>query len=136
MIKIIIAAHDDLAQALLNSAESIAGKQTNLYAVKRDANDSLMQMQEKIDSLLKSVNDEDGTLILVDIMGGTPYNASAPMCKSFNTEILAGVNLPMVLSAIFSSKNATSAFDIAEKVLLSAQKSIVNVKKMLSDKMK
>ncbi len=136
MIKIVIATHGDLAQELVNAAELIAGKQSNIYAVKRCANDSLAQMQERIDSLLKSINDDDGVLILTDMVGGTPCNASAPMCRAFNTEVVAGVNLPMVLSAIFASKTAGNAAELADKVLADGQKSIVNVKRLLLSRMK
>jgi len=136
MIKIVIAAHGDLAQELVNSAELIAGKQSNLYAVKRAAGDSLAQMQDKIDALLRSINDEDGTVILVDMIGGTPCNASAPMCRAFNTELVAGVNLPMVLSAVFSSKTAQSAAELAHKIITDGQSSIIDVKKMLLSRMK
>ena len=136
MIKIVIAAHGELAEELVRAAEMIAGKQPNLYSVNRGANDSLVQMQERIDALLKSIKDDDGILILTDMMGGTPCNASAPMCRAFNTEVLAGVNLPMVLSAIFAAKTANSALELADKVLLDGQKSIINVKKLLLSRMK
>lgn len=136
MIKIIVTAHGGLAQELVNSAELIVGKQSNLYAIKKGANDSLAQMQERIDILLRRINDEDGTLILTDMIGGTSCNASAPMCVSFNTEILSGVNLPMLLSAIFASKNVASAVDLADKVLFDGKKNIINVKKMLLESSK
>lgn len=136
MIKIIIAAHGELAQELVNSAEIIAGKQSNLYVVKRTADDSLIQMQEKIESLLEQISDESGTLILTDMMGGTPCNAAAPMCRKFNTEVLAGVNLPMILSAVFASKTMSNASDLADKVLADGQKSIINVKRLLLSRMK
>ncbi|MDR3275347.1 MAG: hypothetical protein LBS81_05220 [Endomicrobium sp.] len=61
MIKIVIAAHGELAQELVNSAEIIAGKRSNLYAVNRDLNDSLMLMYDRVNSLLKSINDKDDT---------------------------------------------------------------------------
>ena len=136
MIKIVIVAHGELAQELLNSAELIAGKQPNLYAVERCTNDSLAQMQERIETLLKSISDDDGTLILTDMIGCTPCNASAPMCRAFNTEVLAGVNLPMILSAIFASKTMKNSSELAEKVLIDGQKSILNVKKLLLERMK
>ena len=136
MVKIVIAAHGELAQELVNSAELIAGKQPNLYALKRGANDSLVQLQERLDALLKSINDEDGTLILTDMIGGTPCNAAAPMCRAFNTEVIAGVNLPMLLSAIFASRTHSSATELAEKILIDGQKSIINIKKMLLSRMK
>jgi len=136
MVKILIAAHGELASELLNTAELIAGKQSNLYAVKRSANDSLAQMQEKISALIKSIADEDGVLILADMFGGTPCNASAPLCRSFNIEVLAGANLPMVLSAVFSAKIARNVSELADKVAADAQKSVINVKKLLLSRMK
>ena len=136
MIKIIIVAHGELAQELLNSVEMIAGKQQNLYALNRGPQDSLAQMQVKIDALLKSVSDGDGALILTDMVGGTPCNASVPMCRTFNTEVIAGVNLPMILSAVFASKTLKNASELADKALLDGQKSIINIKKMLLSKMK
>lgn len=136
MIKIVIIAHGELAQELLNSAEMIAGKQPNLFALNRGLQDSLANMQVKIDALLKSVSDESGVLILSDMIGGTPCNASVPMCRSFNIEVLAGVNLPMVLSAVFASKTAKNVSDLADKVVSDGQKSIINVKKLLLSRMK
>ncbi|BAG13917.1 PTS mannose transporter subunit IIAB [Endomicrobiia bacterium] len=136
MIKVVVSAHGKLAQELVNSAEVVAGKQSNLYVVKKSDNDSLVQMQNRINNLLKSINDEDGILILTDMIGGSPCSASASTCRSLNTEILSGVNLPMVLSAIFLSKNTKTVSDLAEKVLLDGQKSIINVKKMLFNKIK
>jgi PTS system mannose-specific IIA component len=131
MIKIILVAHGKLAQELVNSTESIIGKQSNLYAIKRGTNDSLAQMKERLRTLLQSINDENGTLILTDLIGGTPCNASTFTCQSFNTEILSGVNLPMVLSATFLSKNDLSVSELVDKVLFDGQKGIINVKKML-----
>ncbi|MDR2426692.1 MAG: hypothetical protein LBD46_05905 [Endomicrobium sp.] len=136
MIKIIIVAHGELAQKLLSSAEMIAGKHPNIYALNRGSQDSLANMQVKIDSLLKNISDEDGVLILTDMIGGTPCNAAAPTCRSFNTEILAGVNLPMVLSALFAVKTAKDVSELADKVFIDGQKSVINVKKMLLSKMK
>lgn len=133
MVKIIIVAHGELAQELVNSVEAIVGKQPNLYVVKIEIGDSLVRMREKVNGLLEDVNDDDGSLILTDMIGGTPCNASAPMCMLFNAEILSGVNLPMILSAVFSSKKDITISDLAEKVLLDGQKSMINVKKIFDE---
>ena len=82
MIKVVVSTHGKLAQELVNSAEIVAGKQPNLYVVKKSDNDSLVQMQNRINNLLKSINDEDGILILIDMIGGSPCSASAPTCRS------------------------------------------------------
>ncbi len=131
MINIIIATHGSLSEELLNSAEKIAGKQDNIFAIKMSMNESLSKMQEKVETFLKSIDNSRGTLILVDMVGGTPCNAVVPLCRTFNTEIVTGVNLPMVLSAMFASKTFESAKDIADKVFKDGQKSILNVKRLI-----
>ena len=77
-----------------------------------------------------------GTLILTDMLGGTPCNASVLLTKNFNIEVLTGVNLPMLLSAVFTSKTAQTAKELADKVLADGKKSIVNAKQLLLERMK
>ena len=130
MVNVIIAAHGSLAQELLSAAQNIAGKQDNIYAIRMSMGESLSQMQEKIEVFLRDISTGEGTLILVDMVGGTPCNAAAPLCRTFNTEALTGVNLPMVLSAMFASKSLKSAKDLADKVFNDGQRSIVNIKRL------
>ncbi|MDR1951924.1 MAG: PTS sugar transporter subunit IIA [Elusimicrobiota bacterium] len=130
MINVVIATHDCLAEKLLSAAERIAGKQDNVYAIQMSLGESLSQMQEKLEIFIKGINDGKGVLILVDMVGGTPCNASVPLCRIFNTEVVTGVNLPMVLSAMFSSKIMENAKELADKVYKDGQRSIVNIKRL------
>ena len=137
MINIMILSHCELTKELIKTAEVIAGKQENLFYIDQDIkNENLASLQEKISEILKKVNNEQGTLILTDMLGGTPCNASVLLTKSFNIEVLTGVNLPMFLSAIFTSKISQSAKDLADKVLADGRKSIVNAKQLLLERMK
>jgi PTS system mannose-specific IIA component len=135
VIKIIVVAHYNIAKSLVDAAELIVGSQENLYAISNEKNDSLMHLQDKIKNLLVDVIDKDGVLILTDMIGGSPNNASCKMFDTFNVEIISGVNLPMVLSAIFVSKNAENILQLSEKVFTESQKSIVNVRNVLFGKM-
>ena len=76
------------------------------------------------------------TLILTDMLGGSPCNASVLLTKSYNIEVLTGVNLPMILSAIFASRTVQNAKELADKVLADGKKSIVNAKQLLLERMK
>ncbi|WP_413853912.1 PTS sugar transporter subunit IIA [Candidatus Ruminimicrobium bovinum] len=137
MIKILIVAHCGLTEELIKSAEFIAGKQENLMFVSKNTNDeSLSSLQEKILNIIKENDDGSGVLILTDMFGGTPYNASMKVCLNTNIEVLTGVNLPMVLSAVFSSKTVNSVTELANKVLNDGLKSIVNAKQLFLEKMK
>ena len=85
---------------------------------------------------MEKINNEQGTLILTDMLGGTPCNASVLLTKKFNIEVLTGVNLPMILSAIFASRTVSNAKDLADKVLADGRKSMVNAKQLLLERLK
>ncbi|MBR4633208.1 MAG: PTS mannose transporter subunit IIAB [Elusimicrobia bacterium] len=137
MINILIISHCDLTKELIKTTEVIAGKQENIFYIEQNIKDeNLASLQQKIGEILKKINNESGTLILTDMLGGTPCNASILLSKNFNIEILTGVNLPMILSAVFASRTAQTAKDLADKVLADGKKSIVNAKQMLLERMK
>lgn len=137
MIKILIVSHCGLTEELIKTAEFIAGKQENLFSIKKTIeDDNLVSLQEKISKILEEINDEKGTLILTDMLGGTPCNASVPMYKKFNIEVLTGVNLPMLLSALFTSRTAVNVKELADKVLSDSKKSMVNAKELLLERLK
>ena len=137
MINILILSHCELTKELIKTAEVIAGKQENLFYIDQDIkNENLASLQEKISDILKKINDDKGTLILTDMLGGTPCNASVLLTKNFNVEVLTGVNLPMILSAVFAGRTAQNAKDLADKVLTDGKKSIVNAKQLLLERMK
>ena len=70
------------------------------------------------------------------MLGGTPCNAAMLLTKIYNIEIITGVNLPMILSAIFTSKVSQTAKELAAKVLVDGKKSIVDAKQLLLEKLK
>jgi PTS system mannose-specific IIA component len=130
MIKIIIVAHGIFAEELLRSAESIVGKQNNIYTINISNKDNLDKVRDEINSLINDKDDRDtGTLLFVDMIGGSPSNACVHLVSEFNIEIVAGVNLPMLLSAIFNRKSMNIA-QLAAKVCSDGQKTINTLKKL------
>lgn len=137
MINVLILSHCNLTKELIKTAEIIAGKQENLFSIDQDIKDeNLVSLQSKISEILEKINNEQGTLILTDMLGGTPCNASVLLTKKFNIEVLTGVNLPMILSAIFASRTVSNAKELADKVLADGKKSMVNAKQLLLERLK
>jgi PTS system mannose-specific IIA component len=123
MIKILIVSHCGLTEELIKTAETIAGKQENLFSINKTIDDdNLCSLQERITKILEEINDEKGTLILTDMLGGTPCNASVPMCQKFNIEVLTGVNLPMLLSALFTAEPHQMSENLPIKFWQTAEK--------------
>jgi len=101
MIGVVIVTHGSLASALLGTVELIMGKQEQLAAVTFESGQAVVDLQVRIAEAVAQVDSGDGTLILVDIVGGSPYNASAMLVmEQKNIEMVTGVNLPMLFEAL------------------------------------
>lgn len=75
----------------------------------------------------------DGMLVLVDVFGGTPFNASAQLMQLPSIECVAGVNLPMILEVVMAlqSDKATSPKELAKIALRAGQRGIKNARQIL-----
>ena len=97
MVGLLIATHGSFGQELLKSAEMVLGSQKNAAAVGITPGEDKESFRKKFISVLQSFSETEGILILVDIFGGSPYQASYVLKESTSLEILSGVNLPMLL---------------------------------------
>ncbi len=110
MIKIVIATHNGLGRAYLETLELIMGKQENIEIVEVDLNTQLDELKKVIKN---DVDETLGTLILTDMFGGTPSNISIPFLVKDRVEIVFGLNLPMLLTAV-SKRDKIKLSELAE----------------------
>ncbi|NLU10322.1 MAG: PTS sugar transporter subunit IIA [Tepidanaerobacter acetatoxydans] len=114
MTAIIIVTHDALSDAIIKTSKAIYGTIDNILAVNFDVNEGLDTLTSKIENAYKQLDTEDGALILVDIFGGTPMNASLfAATKLQNVKVITGVNIPMVLEILGSRENCSMS-ELAE----------------------
>ena len=97
MVKILILSQGQLADVLLRACETISGSCGCLSALCLDWKDSIDSAEDKVRRALADLEAPEGVLILTDMVGGTPYNVAAGFCEPGQVELVAGVNLPMVL---------------------------------------
>jgi len=131
MVRIILVTHGNLASALLEGAEIILGeKQPSVLTVCLSAADSLdsahAELEAALDSLQQPVASEE-SLVLVDLFGGTASNAAAWALKGKDFQIVAGVNLPMLLEVLLNH-DRMSASALAKLALTKGIQSIVDVR--------
>lgn len=108
MVGLVVATHGRLADELVATAEQIVGKLANVATCSIEPGASCADLREKIRSAIASVSSgNDGVLVLADLFGGTPCKESLMLCRDGNLEVLAGVNLPILLKAN-SIRNDTS----------------------------
>ncbi len=94
-VRIVVATHGELARALLGAVESIAGPQPDLIWLGLAAGESPDMFETRLASALAS---DRPALVLVDFLGGTPWNAALRVARSREQVcVVSGVNLPMLL---------------------------------------
>lgn len=108
MAGIVIAAHGNMAKAMLESAELIVGKQEKVETLGLNHGDSIDDFSKRLENEIEKYKDE-GVLLLLDFYGGTPFNTSAIVINKFakvcDLECLTGVNLPMLLELFLNREN-------------------------------
>ncbi|MCK1165815.1 PTS sugar transporter subunit IIA [Streptococcus uberis] len=126
MIKIIIVAHGHFPNGILSSLELIAGKQENIAAIDFLAGMSADNVRCSLEASLQGV---EQALILTDLLGGTPFNIASTVSVHHDDKkinVLSGLNLAMLMEAVFSREIVDNLEDLTEKVITSAQKGIVD----------
>lgn len=98
MTGLIVCTHGKFSEELVRSSEMMFGKQENLKSVTFESGESADGLVEKYRSVIKELDAKDGILFLVDLFGGSPYNAASRIAaENGNMDIVTGVNLPMLL---------------------------------------
>lgn len=97
MFGIVIVTHGKLAEAFITVTEHVVGPQKQIAAVGIEPDDDATTARERILSAIKGVSSGGGVVILTDMFGGTPSNLAISVMGNDNVEVIAGVNLPMMI---------------------------------------
>ncbi|MFQ5564483.1 MAG: PTS sugar transporter subunit IIA [Parvularculaceae bacterium] len=111
MIGLVVVTHGRLAEEFLAAAEHVVGPQERIKAVCIGPDDDMEKRREDILKAARDVNSGDGVIILTDMFGGTPSNLAISVMEKANAEVVAGVNLPMLikLASIRADKDLSAA---------------------------
>ncbi|KTR82559.1 PTS system mannose-specific IIA component [Novosphingobium fluoreni] len=97
MIGMILVTHGDLAVEFVKAMEHVVGAQPAVVSVCIGPNDDMEQRRAEIARAIKDVNQGEGVVILTDLFGGTPSNLAISLMQSGTVEVIAGINLPMLI---------------------------------------
>jgi PTS system mannose-specific IIA component len=89
--------HGRLAAEFITALEHVVGPQTGVEGICIDADDDMEARRADIADAIAKVNEGEGVIILTDLFGGTPSNLAISLMKSADIEVIAGVNLPMLI---------------------------------------
>ena len=112
MIALIISTHGSFSEELVKSSEMIFGSQTNVGVVTFKPGEGTENLVDKYNTLINELDCTDGILFMVDLFGGSPFNAASILAlKNDSMEIVTGVNLPMLLE-VFGSRDFSSLSEL------------------------
>ena len=97
MIGMILVTHGRLAEEFVNAMEHVVGEQPDVATVCIGPQDDMEARRREIASAIKRVDSGKGAVILTDLFGGTPSNLAISLLKTGKTEVIAGINLPMLI---------------------------------------
>ncbi|MET0168786.1 MAG: PTS sugar transporter subunit IIA [Aliihoeflea sp.] len=97
MIGIVLVTHGRLADEFRNAVQHVVGKQERLETVSIEADDDMEQRRRDIVDAVARADSGTGVIILTDMFGGTPSNLAISVMAAGNVEVVAGVNLPMLI---------------------------------------
>jgi PTS system mannose-specific IIA component len=108
MVNFVIVSHGKLAEGLVDAMALIAGEQEGVLCVALNEEDAIDGLAERVDTAVRRVYSDDGVLILVDLFGASPFNISAQLTqKHARTQVVTGVNLPMLLETVMMRESLT-----------------------------
>jgi PTS system mannose-specific IIA component len=97
MIGLVIVTHGRLAVEFRAALEHVVGPQSQIETVTIGPDDDVEKRRHEIIEAVKRVDTGDGVVILTDMFGGTPSNLAISVMSRPNVEVLAGINLPMLV---------------------------------------
>ena len=97
MIGMVLVTHGRLAQEFVSALEHVVGPQEGCVAVSIGPDDDMEARRNDIISAVADVEQGQGVVILTDMFGGTPSNLAISITEDRNIEVIAGLNLPMLV---------------------------------------
>ncbi len=100
MIGVLIVTHGGLAREFRSALEHVVGPQEQIETISIGPDDDLEMRRSDMLSALARVDSGKGVVVLTDMFGGTPSNLAISAMDQSNVEVIAGVNLPMLVKLV------------------------------------
>jgi mannose PTS system EIIA component len=116
MIGLVLVTHGHLADEFRAALEHVVGPQQQVATISVGPEDDMEQRRQEIIEAIGSVDTGSGVVILTDMFGGTPSNLAISVMNGANVEVVAGINLPMLIKLVSVRDTA-----VLEQAVIQAQ---------------
>lgn len=131
MIGLVLVSHGELAQAFVDVLEHVVGPQEKVVVIGIAADDDMEARRDDIVKAVKNVDAGKGVIVLTDMFGGTPSNLAISIMDEENVEILAGVNLPLLIKLASLRKVSDKTIEEIVEQAQEAGRKYINVASLL-----
>lgn len=97
MIGLVLVTHGRLASEFVTAMEHVVGPQTQVESINIGPDDDMEARRTDIAAAIAKVDDGKGVIVLTDLFGGTPSNLAISLLERGRVEVIAGINLPMLI---------------------------------------
>lgn len=97
MIGLILVTHGALAVEFVYAMEHVVGRQEAVATICIAPHDDMEKRRKDIADAVRKVDSGEGVIILTDLFGGTPSNLAISLMRAGEIEVIAGINLPMLI---------------------------------------
>lgn len=125
MIGLVLVTHGRLAEEFVAALEHVVGPQDALIAISIGPDDDMEKRRQDILDGARAVDSGEGVVVLTDMFGGTPSNLAISIMDKAKVEVIAGLNLPMLIK--LASVRGTESMDAAVAAAQEAGKKYINV---------
>lgn len=125
MIGLVLVTHGRLAVELIAALEHVVGPQANINAVCIGPDDDMDERRALILDSVARAEEGNGIILLTDMFGGTPSNLAISIMDKANVEVIAGVNLPMLVK--LASVRQTESLEEAAQSAQEAGRKYINI---------
>ena len=125
MIGVVIVTHGRLAQEFRAALEHVVGPQEHLETISIGPEDDIESRRQELLAAITRVRGSAGIVVLTDMFGGTPSNLAISVMEETNAEVIAGINLPMLIK--LASVRADMALDKATTAAKEAGRKYISV---------
>ncbi len=125
MIGLVLVTHGRLAVELISALEHVVGPQANMNGVCIGPDDDMEQQRSYILEAVARAEEGNGVILLTDMFGGTPSNLAISIMDKANVEVIAGVNLPMLVK--LASVRQTESLEEAAQSAQEAGRKYINI---------
>ena len=130
MVSILIITHGGFGKEIIKSMEMIMGKQDDVYFLGLYPEEDPAVFSVKVKEKIIELNQNGEVLVMVDIFGGTPSNASASNMKDLKFECVTGVSLPMLIEVALN-RSRSSLDELVEMAIMAGTNCVINLRKAL-----